>query len=74
MFDDTTISVDNNVDTAFTLSYVIKDNSLLTVTRYGNKIMVNKINKLTADSLVLDGIHNVKEKRIYSRTKTDWGK
>jgi 3D (Asp-Asp-Asp) domain-containing protein len=73
-FDDSTVSVDNNVDTIFTLSYVIKDNSLVTVTQYGNKLMVNKIDKLTVDSLVLDGIHDVKEKRKYSRTKRDWDK
>jgi hypothetical protein len=73
-FDDTTVSVDNNVDTVFTLDYVIKDNSLVTVTQYGNKMMVNKIDKLTVDSLVLDGVHDVKEKRKYSRTKRDWVK
>ena len=73
-FDDSTVSVANNVDTVFTLSYVIKDNSLVTVTHYGNKMMVNKIDKLTIDSLVLDGVHDVKEKRKYSRTKRDWDK
>jgi len=57
-FDDSTVSVDNNVDTVFTLSYGIKDNSLVTVTQYGNKMMVNKINKLT----VLDGYIMLKKK------------
>lgn len=70
-FDDSTITVDNNIDTIFTLSYLIKDNSLITVTQYGNKMMINKINKLTVDSLVLEGIHNIKEKRIYTRTRKD---
>ena len=54
------------------LYYVIKGKSLVTVTRYGNKRMVNKIYKLTPDSLVLDGIHDVKEKRKYSRRRGAW--
>ena len=69
-FDDSTVY---NVYTDSMLSYVIKGNSLVTVTQYGNK-MVNKIYKLTPDSLVLDGMHDVKEKRKYSRKKMAWDK
>jgi hypothetical protein len=74
IFDDSAVHVDNNIDTVFTLNYFIDDNLLLTTTQNENKTMVDTILMLTSDSLVLSGIRDVKEKRIYSRTKKEWSK
>ena len=61
--------MDNNIDTVFTLNYFIDDNLLLTASQNGTKTMVDTIIMLTSDSLVLSGIRDVKEKRIYTRMK-----
>jgi hypothetical protein len=70
-FHDSTVYVDNDIDTVFTLNYLIDDNLLLTTTQNENKVMIDTILMLTSDSLVLSGIRDVKEKRIYSRTKKE---
>lgn len=68
-FDDSSVRADNNVDTVFTLNYFIDDNLLLTTPQNENRTTGDTILMLTSDSLVLSGIRDVKEKRIYTRTK-----
>jgi hypothetical protein len=68
-FDDSTIFVDNNTDTVFTFSYTIDDNLLLTRAQFEQQSTVDTITWLTSDSLVLSGIHSIREIRSYNRTK-----
>jgi len=68
IFSDKTVFVDNNIDTVFTLNYAISYDSLMTWAKPNQKIK-NKIINITKDSLILDGIGELKETRCYSRTK-----
>jgi hypothetical protein len=64
---DSSIFVDNSVDTIFTVKYSISDDTLITYTPITNRQFKNKIILLTEDTLVLDGIMDVKETRHYSK-------
>ncbi|MGC4023456.1 MAG: hypothetical protein QM734_16660 [Cyclobacteriaceae bacterium] len=71
---DSTIFVGNRVDTVFTVRYTISNDTLITYAPFTNQQFKNKIILLTKDTLVLDGIMNVKEQRHYSRNRIGFGK
>lgn len=68
-FTDTTVFVDNHIDTIFTLKYSVDKDTLRTTPFYDNRQFANSIIKLTKDTLVLDGLINAKERRTYVRIK-----
>jgi hypothetical protein len=63
---DSSIFIDNSVDTVFTIYYSLSDDSLITW-RIPDKKFANKIISITPDSLVIDGILGDKLKRKYSK-------
>jgi hypothetical protein len=67
---DSTIFVDNRADTIFTMRYKVSRDSLITWHPHTSQQFKNKILLLTKDSLVLDGIADVKERRNYSRVNS----
>ena len=69
---DSTIFVDNNIDTVFTLNYSVSDDTLKTWPTETNRIFKNKILKLTNENLIVDGIADIKELRTYSRKRTEF--
>ena len=66
LFGDSTVFVDNNVDTVFTLNYLISNDSIITwldfTARFGHRII-----ELNNENLILDGIHDDSGKLRYSR-------
>lgn len=64
---DSSIRVGNRADTIFTVRYSISDDTLITYASFTNHQSKNRIVLLTRDTLVLDGIMDVKETRHYSR-------
>jgi len=64
---DSTILVGNRADTIFTVRYSISHDTLITYAPFTNQQFKNRIVLLTKDTLVLDGIMDVKETRHYSR-------
>jgi hypothetical protein len=70
-FTDSTVFVDNHVDTVFTLNYAIKDQTLTTSSDFIDQSFSNKIVKLTKDTLILDGFIDVKEQLVYARERKD---
>ena len=69
IFNDSTVFVDNNVDTVFRLNYSVTRDTLITWTGNFNQVLKNKIMSISSDTLVLDGMREVAVKRIYTRTK-----
>jgi len=69
IFGDSTVFVDNNVDTVFTLNYFIANDSLITWSGQSNKKNSTRIISINKDTLVLDGIEGVTNKLDYSRIK-----
>ena len=67
---DSTIFVDHNIDTIFTLHYSVYNDTLKTWATGTHKIFKNKIVELTNENLILEGIAEVDERRTYSRIKT----
>lgn len=59
------LSVDNHIDTIFTLGYHLTKDTL--ITWIDNKEVKNKILELNDSVLVLDGIGSVTETRKYTR-------
>ena len=68
-FTDSTVFVDNNIDTVFTLNYSINDDTIATWANTTIPKLKNKIILLSADSLVLDGIRDNNVLMKYSRRK-----
>ena len=66
-FYNSTVFVDNNIDTVFTLNYSITNDTLLLWSKNPNKKKVIKLIKLTKDILVIEGIEGVPDKRSYTR-------
>ncbi len=67
-FDDSTVWVSNNTDTVFRLKYNTSNDLLKTWTEE-DKINANEIIELTKDKLLIKGINDVKEERLYTRTQ-----
>lgn len=68
-FSDSSIFVDNSGDTIFNLNYTLLNDTLTTWLPESNQKYKNKIIKLSKDSLVINGIHEAREIRTYTRTK-----
>ena len=72
VFNDATVYVDNQVDTVFTLKYLIKADTLIVFAGQPTTQFKNKIVCLTKENLTVDGIGEVKETRTYSREKKEF--
>ena len=72
MIDDSTIFVDNNTDTVFTLNYSVFGDTLKTWTAEKANIYKSKVLKLTSENLTLEGIAGIQEIRTYSQTKKEF--
>jgi|GEM_PF-5478003 len=72
MIGDSTIFVDNNVDTVFTLSYSLVADTLITRLPQTGKVCKHKILDITNEHLTLTGIGDLDESRTYSRTKKEF--
>ena len=70
IFYDSTVFVDNHVDTVFTLNYRVSNDTLTTWNNYNE--YKNRIISLDDSTLILDGIHDLKEKLIYTKTFKGW--
>ena len=66
-FSDSTVFVENSIDTVFTLNYSISNDILITWLGSSKKYR-HQIIKLTDCELILDGIHDQEGKLIYTRT------
>jgi hypothetical protein len=71
-FIDSTVYIDNHVDTLYTMKYAVEKDTLRTAPLDDHRHFANRIIKLTKDTLVLDGLIDVKERRMYIRTKGPW--
>ena len=71
IFSDRSVQCDNNIDTVFSLGYIVRNDSLITMSD-ANDIKGHKIIRLTNTDLVLDGFHDSNEQRKYSREKKKW--
>lgn len=69
IFSDTTVFVDNNVDTVFTLNYSLSNDTLITWSGQSTQKFKNKIIRLTKEELVLGGTQDITETRTYKRTR-----
>jgi hypothetical protein len=66
VFANSTVFVDNNIDTVFTLNYLISNDSIITWLDPGAKFG-NRIIEVNNENLVLEGMHDHTGKLKYSR-------
>jgi hypothetical protein len=71
-FTDSTVFIDNHIDTIFLLNYSVDMDTLRMSPLYDNRQFANYIIKLTKDTVLLKGLIDTKEKRTYVRNKDDW--
>jgi hypothetical protein len=69
IFSSSTVFVDNNIDTVFTLNYVVSGDTLITWMQNPSDKTKNRIIELTKDTLVLDRLRGVETPVRYSRRK-----
>jgi len=69
IFNDSTVFVDNHVDTVFFMEYTISNDNLILWTSDDKQRFTSKIIKLTNDSLVLDRFLLDNHTRTYTRNK-----
>lgn len=72
VFNEKTVWVDNNIDTVFSLNYEILHDSITTSLGLSGEKIKNKIITLTKDTLVLDGIYDMKDTLRYSRKNKEF--
>ena len=71
IIDDTCIFVDNDVDTVFTLQYLLSHDTLTTWSSPQYKFS-NRIILISKDSLILDGFYNIEGIHRYARKSTGY--
>ena len=71
-FGDTTVFVDNHIDSVFTLNYSLSNDTLI-LKDYNSRVTYReKIINLTQDTLVIKSFGNSQKLLGYSRTKRKW--
>jgi len=71
-FAETTVFVDNNIDSVFTLPYALSDDTLILQDNKSKVTYKEKIITLTQDTLVIKCFGNKQDTLGYSRTKKEW--
>jgi hypothetical protein len=71
-FGDTTVFVDNHIDSVFTLLYSLSYDTLSFFDNKSNMTYHEKIITLTTDTLIIKSLRNKKDILGYSRIKREW--